>query len=229
MDGIEGILLVNKPPGCTSHDVVDIARRKLGIRRVGHAGTLDPSASGLLIILVGRYTKFFNKFSDFDKEYIGTMKLGEVTTTADAEGEVIRVGCYDDITEEKIKETFASFQGEILQTPPMVSAKRVGGKRLYELARKGIVIDRPPQKVKIYEFKVLEIKKPLIKFYVKCSKGTYIRKLAEDVGEKLGCGAYVLEIVRISIGPFKLEEAISLEEISVDKLRTYSFDENNKR
>jgi len=219
----EGILLINKPSGYTSHDIVEIVRKRLKIRKVGHAGTLDPLAEGLLVILVGGYTKLFQKFSSLDKEYLGIMKLGETTTTGDSEGRIIKVRSFKDISEEKIKKVFSSFCGEIEQIPPMMSAKRIGGKRLYKLARRGIIIERPSKKVKIYEIKILNIQKPFVDFYVRCSKGTYIRKLVEDVGDKLGCGAHVTKIKRIAVGPFRLENAISLEEIDYSRLKDFSI------
>lgn len=219
----EGIILLNKPPGLTSHDVVDLVRREFKIKKVGHAGTLDPQASGLLVILLGRYTKFFPKFVDFDKEYRGVMKLGEITTTGDAQGKVLKKGSIEGIEESKIKEVFLSFKGEIEQVPPMVSAIRINGERLYKLARRGIIIERPPRKIKIYDLKIINIEIPFVKFYVKCSKGTYIRKLAEDIGEKLGCGAHVTEIVRLSVGPFTMDEAVNIEALNPDCIRDYSF------
>jgi len=215
----EGILLINKPAGCTSHDIVDVIRKKLRVRKVGHAGTLDPSAEGVLIVLVGSYTKLFDKFSNLDKEYWGIMKLGEVTTTGDSEGKVIKRCPYEAIEERTIRGVYRSFQGEILQTPPMVSAKRIGGKRLYKLARRGIIIERPSKRIRIYKIEVLKIDKPYVEFYVKCSKGTYIRKLVEDIGEKLGCGAYVVKIKRTAIGPFRIEDTFSPEEVDYSCLR----------
>lgn len=214
---------MNKPPGLTSHDVVDLVRREFKIKKVGHAGTLDPQASGLLVILLGRYTKFFPKFVDFDKEYRGVMKLGEITTTGDAQGKVLKKESIEGIEEGKIKETFLSFKGEIEQIPPMVSAIRINGERLYKLARRGIIVERPPRKIKIYDLKIINIEIPFVKFYVKCSKGTYIRKLAEDIGEKLGCGAHVTEIVRLSVGPFTMDEAVNIEALNPDCIRDYSF------
>ncbi len=215
----EGIILVSKPKGVTSHDVVDFVRRRLRIRKVGHAGTLDPLAQGLLIVLVGKYTKLFPKFVKFDKEYSGVMKLGEVTSTGDSQGEVTKSSVYSGICDEKIKEIFTLFEGEIEQIPPMVSALRVKGKRLYNLARKGIVIDREPRKIKIDSLQILKINLPFVEFLVQCSKGTYIRKLAEDIGEKLGCGAHMIEIVRLGIGPFKLSEATAMDDINESHLR----------
>ena len=219
----EGIILVNKPIGITSHDVVDEVRKKFSMKRVGHAGTLDPLAEGLLIILVGRATKLFSRFVNFDKEYLGVMKLGEVTTTGDAEGEVISRKEYSSIDEPAVKSAFAEFEGEIKQVPPMVSALRVKGKRLYRLARRGIEVKREPRLIKIYSLKLLNIDLPLIEFFTHCSKGTYIRKLAEDIGEHLGCGAHMISIKRLSVGPFTLDEAVNLDEINENHLRPFTF------
>jgi tRNA pseudouridine55 synthase len=215
----EGIILVDKPKNITSHDVVDFVRKKLGIKKVGHAGTLDPLADGLLIILVGSYTKLFPKFVSFDKEYRGMLKLGEVTTTGDSQGKIILKKDYQGISESNIRQAFSSFVGEIEQIPPMVSALRVKGKRLYNLARKGIVIQRQPRRIKIYDLKIVKIEMPFIEFYARCSKGTYIRKLAEDIGEVLGCGAHIVEIRRISIGHFQLNDAVNLQKIDESYLQ----------
>ena len=219
----EGILLVDKPKGFTSHDIVDVVRRKLGTRRVGHAGTLDPLAEGLLIILVDRYTKLFSKFANFDKEYMGVLKLGEITTTGDSEGKIIEKRDYRGINDGQIEEVASRFIGDIEQIPPMVSAVRVGGRRLYDLARKGIVVERAVRKIKIYSLKIINIDLPLVEFYIHCSKGTYVRKLAEDIGEGLGCGAHIVAIKRLSIGPFKLEKAIKLDDVNEDYLQKTPF------
>jgi len=219
----EGVIFVDKPKGLTSHDVVDIARKKLKIRRVGHAGTLDPLAEGLLIILVGRYTKSFSKFVDFDKEYTGVLKLGEVTSSGDSQGEIIKKHSYQNISEDKIREIFSSFEGQAEQIPPMVSALRVKGKRLYSLARKGIVVERKPRKIKIYSLRILNIDLPYVEFCVLCSKGTYIRKLAEDIGEKLSCGAHMVKIVRLKIGPFGLNQAVIPDAINESHLQKITF------
>jgi len=215
----QGILLINKEGNMTSHDVVDCVRRKLKIRQVGHAGTLDPLAEGLLIILVGGYTKLFPKFVSFDKEYLGELKLGEITTTGDSQGTVTRTCDYREISEEMIRRAFTFFEGEIEQIPPMVSAVRIGGKRLYNLARKGIVVQRQPRKIHIHDLKILRIDLPYVEFYVRCSKGTYIRKLAEDIGEHLTGGAHITKIKRLSIGPFKLDDAIKVNDIDESHLR----------
>ena len=219
----EGIVLVDKPKGITSHDVVDIARRCLKTKKVGHAGTLDPLAEGLLIILVGRCTKLFSKFSDFDKVYSGTLKLGEVTATGDSEGEVTQRHDWAKISDEEIRKTFSLFTGEIEQTPPMVSALRVKGKRLYSLARRGITVERNPRKIKIHSLKVSKIDLPFVEFNVHCSKGTYVRKLAEDIGEKLGCGAHMVKILRLSIGSFELSKAVAPDDINESHLQQITF------
>lgn len=219
----EGIILVNKPRGVTSHDVVDIVRKRLKMKRVGHAGTLDPLAQGLLIILVGKCTKLFPKFSGFDKEYFGVLKLGEVTATGDSQGDIIQKKDWAQISEDEIKKVFSLFIGETEQVPPMVSALRVKGKRLYKLARQGIVVERIPRKIKIYSLEVSNIDFPFVEFCLRCSKGTYVRKLAEDIGEKLGCGAHMVKIVRLGIGSFGLGEAIVLDDINESHLRQIAF------
>lgn len=218
----EGLLFVNKPLFMTSHDVVDVARKKLKIKKIGHAGTLDPLAEGLLILLVGKYTKFFSKFVNYDKEYLGVLKLGEKTSTGDSEGEVLEKKPYDNISEPVLKEAFNKFVGNIKQIPPMVSAVRVNGKRLYKLARKGIEVKREPRDITIHSLKINKCDYPLVEFYTHCSKGTYIRKLAEDIGETLGCGAHMISIKRTAIGPFKLDEAIKLDEIDDRHLKKIS-------
>jgi tRNA pseudouridine55 synthase len=219
----EGIILVNKPQGVTSHDVVDIVRRKLAMKRVGHAGTLDPLAEGLLVILVGKATKLFSKFVDFDKEYLGVLKLGEVTTTGDSQGELVEKKDYTGIDEARLREVFASLVGDIQQVPPMVSALRKGGKRLYALARRGITIEREPRNIKIYSLTILKIGLPLVEFYVRCSKGTYVRALAEDIGKLLGCGAHIIKIRRLSIGFFKLDDAVNVDDIEEKHVRKFTF------
>ena len=219
----EGIILVDKPSGVTSHDVVDMVRHKLGLRRVGHAGTLDPLAEGLLIMLVGRATKLFPQFVNFDKEYFGVLKLGEMTTTCDSQGEVTKTGDTSVVSDSGILSSFKRFEGEFDQIPPMVSALHVKGKRLYKLARKGITIERQPRRIKIYKINVQKIDMPYVEFYAHCSKGTYIRKLAEDVGEVLGCGAHIVKIKRLSVGPFKLEDAVKPEKIDEKALRPFSL------
>lgn len=219
----EGIIVVNKPQAMTSHDVVDYVRRKLDIRRVGHAGTLDPMATGVLLILVGRCTKLFNHFLCFDKEYTATLTLGARTTSGDKEGKVVQMQDYGHVTRGKVKDVFNSFIGQIHQVPPMISALKHKGKRLYSLARRGIEINRQPRSVVIKELELLEFNLPHIKFYLKCSKGTYVRQLAEDVARDLSCVGHISQIERQSIGPFNISEALPLSQIDESSLRPYSF------
>jgi len=217
----EGIIVVNKPGGMTSHDVVEFVRKRLKTRRVGHAGTLDPMATGVLLILVGRCTKLFNHFLDFDKEYLATLTLGERTTSGDREGRIIEKKEYTSVTDRKVKGVFDSYLGEITQVPPMVSAIKHRGKRLYALARRGIEVNRRPRPVVIKELRLLEFNLPDIKFYLKCSKGTYVRQLAEDIARDLNCVGYISEIQRQSIGPFNISGALSLSQIDESFLRPY--------
>ena len=183
---LEGIVVVNKPAGMTSHDVVLRVRRKFKFRRVGHAGTLDPLATGVLIILLGKATKLFGRFEPFDKAYRATLLLGTKTSTADIQGEVLATAPYTQVTREKVEDVLKNFVGDIDQTPPMVSAIKIKGQRLYELARKGIEIQRPARKIHIAKLELVDFASPYVKIYLECSKGTYVRKIAEDVGEQLG-------------------------------------------
>ncbi|MCX5681241.1 MAG: tRNA pseudouridine(55) synthase TruB [Candidatus Omnitrophica bacterium] len=218
-----GILVVDKPSGITSHDVVDIVRRRLNMKQVGHAGTLDPLATGVLVILLGQATKLFNKFSIFDKAYTATMTLGLKTDTADIRGHVIAEKPYDFVTESRVKEVFKGFLGEINQVPPMVSALKHKGKRLYQLARQGIEVEREARRVKVYSIELLEFALPKVKFSLDCSKGTYVRKIAEDAGELLGCGGCISQIHRTKVGPFSIEQAVKLENFSESDIKKADF------
>lgn len=212
-----GFLLIDKSAGPTSHDCIDALRRITGIRKIGHAGTLDPFATGLLIIGVGTATKLLGRLSGLDKKYEATLRLGATSTTDDRTGEVKQVvptetsGQIDRLEIERVLEKFT---GEIEQIPPMYSAKKVGGKKLYELARQGKEIERAPVRVSIYELRVLSYAWPLLDLSVHCSKGTYIRALARDVGVALGSGAYVEELRRTAIGPFTITETMPLSNIT---------------
>ena len=218
---MDGIIVVNKPSGMTSHDVVTRVRKRLTMRQVGHAGTLDPLATGVLIILLGKSTKLFNEFACFDKAYQATLILGLTTSTADIQGKVTKQLSYEHITREQMEETFHHFMGELEQVPPMVSAVKIGGERLYKLARKGIEIERPPRKIKITSLILNDFNVPYVKFYLECSKGTYVRKLAEDIGEFLGTGACISEIQRTKVGPFRIDDAVSLEALNENHIRTW--------
>lgn len=206
------ILVVDKENGMTSHDVVKMVRRRFSVKKVGHAGTLDPGATGVLVLLLGRATKLSGKYSGEDKEYVAVMKLGEKTDTGDMDGEVTLARDVN-VSAEEVEETISSFAGEMEQVPPMVSAKRVNGRRLYKLARKGLEVERKPQKISIKEIEVVKTDIPFVTFRVVCSKGTYIRQLAEDIGEELGCGAHLTELRRTRSGSFSLDEAVPFSEL----------------
>lgn len=218
---MDGIVVVNKPEGITSHDVVARVRRIFRIRRVGHAGTLDPLATGVLVILLGKTTKLFNKFQSLDKAYRATLQLGLKTHTADILGKVIEQKSYAGITQEKIEEIFKQFVGEIEQIPPMVSALKIGGRRLYKLARKGIEVDRKPRLIRIHQFRLINFADSTVEFYVECSKGTYVRQLAEDVGQALGCGACITQIERTKVGSFAIEQAVRLDDLNESHIQDW--------
>lgn len=219
----EGVLLLLKPSGMTAHDVVEFVRRKLKMKRVGHTGTLDPLASGLMVLCLGRATRLAEFLFGLDKVYRFEMVLGVTTKTQDAEGEIVKVRSTEGITAERLEKVLEQFVGEIEQVPPMLSAVHYQGKRLYELARKGIEVERAPRKVQIYRLTLLKwwdepVKRALVE--VHCSRGTYIRTLVADIGEALGCGAYQHFLVRTQVGPFKSEDALTLEEFADSVLRS---------
>ena len=218
---MEGIVLVNKPRGITSHDVVSRVRRKFSMRRVGHAGTLDPLATGVLVILLGKATKLFGKFEGFDKGYNATMILGTKTTTADVQGKVIQELPYKNYTKEQVENVLKEFVGDQEQIPPMVSAIKVNGKKLYELARKGIEVEREPREIKIHSLRLGKFDLPNVSFSLECSKGTYVRQLAEDIGERLGCVACISEIERTKVGPFEINESVTLDDLSEKDVRDW--------
>jgi len=220
---MDGIIVIDKPEGMTSHDVVSHVRRVIRMRRVGHAGTLDPMATGVLVILLGRATKLFNQFVTFDKSYRATLILGTKTTTADTQGKVIQQLPYQYVTESQVKNVFQQFLGETQQVPPMVSAIKVGGQRLYKLARQGIEVERAPRKIRISELNCIDFALPKVTFSLNCSKGTYVRKLAEDVGDVLGCGACICKIQRTKVGPFAVEQAVKLENVNKDHIRSWAI------
>lgn len=213
-----GILLINKPRGMTSHDVVHKVRKKLQTKKVGHAGTLDPLAEGLLIIAVGSATRFLNYLNLEPKVYEGEMRLGVTTTTQDAEGDTLAESEWHHITIQQLKETAKTFIGEIEQLPPMFSAVKVQGKPLYTYARKGQDIERKTKKVHVHDFQITELNPPVAHFRVSCSTGTYVRTLIHDLGQKLQCGAYLKSLKRLQIGTFSLEQACNLDEISEENL-----------
>jgi tRNA pseudouridine55 synthase len=209
----EKILIIDKPAGMTSHDVVDFVRRRLCIKKVGHCGTLDPMATGVLVILLGKATKLSAVLSSDDKEYICSLTLGESTDTHDGTGKIIKRMPVEGIKYDLAKDTILSFKGRQKQTPPMVSAKHHNGKRLYALARKGIIVERKPVDIDIKDIHILSISGNVIELKIVCSKGTYIRTLCDDIGKKLGCGAHMSALRRTRSGEFCIKDAKILEDI----------------
>ncbi|MBI5371778.1 MAG: tRNA pseudouridine(55) synthase TruB [Sphingobacteriales bacterium] len=204
------VLLINKPLRWTSFDVVGKIRNLVRIKKVGHAGTLDPLATGLLIVCTGKFTKRINEYMAQEKEYTGTFTLGTTTPTYDLESEPGNPRPVDQLTEEMIRSATAAFTGEIYQVPPAHSAIKVEGKRVYELARQGKEVKLEPRKLFIHAFEITRVELPLVEFRVVCSTGTYIRSLAYDFGEALGCGAHLSSLCRTRIGAFSLSEAESI-------------------
>jgi tRNA pseudouridine55 synthase len=210
---IDGVLLVDKAEGMTSHDVVAISRRSLNTKKVGHCGTLDPLATGLLIITIGRGTKIQDLLMSEDKEYIGTLRLGEVTDSQDSDGEILETKPVPELTREQIDAAFAKFHGDFYQTPPMVSAIKKDGVPLYKLARQGKTVEREPRFVHVYSHEILAVRLPEIDFRVVCSKGFYVRTYAHEIGATLGCGAHLKSLRRTKSGRFNVEGAITIPEL----------------
>lgn len=204
----EGLLLVDKPRGVTSHDVVDVVRRGLATRKVGHAGTLDPMATGLLLIGVGRATRLLRFLGALPKTYEGTMRLGIETTTLDADGDVVRHTTVDS-GEKDVQAGMLALLGESLQRPPAYSAVKVGGRKLYEAAREGERLEAEPRPIRVDAFDLLSYEIPDATFRVTCSGGTYVRVLAADVGAALSCGAHLIALRRTAIGPYAVEDAVA--------------------
>lgn len=212
------VLLINKPLKWTSFDVVHKLRYRLKIKKIGHAGTLDPLATGLLIICVGKMTKKIEDFMGMEKEYTGQFVLGQTTPSYDLETEVSPLTDISYLTETQIREVVNRFKGKILQMPPIHSAIKVGGKRAYEFAREGKEVELKAREIEISEFEITQINLPYVNFRVVCSKGTYIRSLARDVGQELGVGAYLSELCRTRIGSFKLQDAQTIEQVANEDL-----------
>lgn len=207
-----GLLLVDKPAEWTSHDVVKFVRC-FGFKKVGHCGTLDPQATGLLVLLLGRATKLTNRFSGQDKTYKGIIRLGIETDSQDADGTVTAEHDWSHVTEQMLRDKVAEYQGDLMQIPPMVSAKKQGGKRLYKLARQGIEVEREPRPITVHRFELTAINLPEAEFVVECSKGTYVRTLSADIGQDLRCGAHLKRLRRTASGPFEVDDACTMEQL----------------
>jgi len=212
-NNLDGVLIVDKAPGMTSHDVVAIVRRALDIKKVGHCGTLDPLATGMLIVVIGRGTKIQDLLMSEDKEYVGTLKLGETTDSQDADGQVVETRPVPEFAREQINEAFARFDGDFYQMPPMVSAIKMGGVPLYKMARQGKTVEREPRFVHVFAHEIKNVALPEVEFRVVCSKGFYVRTYAFDIGNALGCGAHLKTLRRTKSGKFTLEHAVTVEDL----------------
>lgn len=210
---IDGVLLVDKPGDHTSHDVVARLRRKLNMKRIGHAGTLDPMATGLMIALIGKATKISQYLISLDKEYEGTVELGKVTDSQDADGEVLETKPVPELTEAELRAAMAAFLGDQYQTPPMYSAIKIDGVPLYKSARKGVEVEREPRFIRVSSFELTRFGLPRFDFRLRCTKGTYVRTIAHDLGAKLGCGAHLAALRRTATDKFKVADALTIEQI----------------
>ena len=210
---LDGALLIDKPAGPTSHDVVDAIRRRFGLKKVGHCGTLDPNATGLLIIVIGRGTKLSERLMADDKVYEGTIKFGVATNSYDAAGDTVSTAPVPPLTLAQLNEAAAAFIGDQRQTPPMVSAVKKDGVPLYKLARKGVEVEREPRLVHIYNFRFTGYREPFGQFRIACTKGTYVRSIAHELGQKLGCGAHLATLRRTASGKFDVADAIPLDAV----------------
>ena len=219
-DTISGLLIINKPKGYTSHDIVNIVRKVLSTKKVGHTGTLDPNATGVLPILVGNATKLSKYLVEHKKTYIATLKLGKKTDTGDSEGKILEEQKIIKVEQSKIKDVLNSFIGKQMQVPPIYSAIKVKGKKLYEYARDGKTVEIPSKEIKIYKIDLKSFnKEDEIIFEVECSKGTYIRTLCEDIAKKLGTIGYMKELKRIKVNELTIEESIELEQLTLENIK----------
>lgn len=212
-EAFDGALLIDKPAGPTSHDIVDVVRRQFGIQKVGHCGTLDPQATGLLILVLGQATKLSEKLMADDKVYCGHVTFGVTTDSYDADGEIVSSLPVPAMTLDEINAAAGEFVGDQMQEPPMVSAVKKNGVPLYKLARKGIVVERKPRLIHIYKLRFTEYQEPVGAFRVACTKGTYVRSIAHDLGQKLGCGAHLNTLRRLVSGRFDVEDAATFEDV----------------
>ena len=218
---LEGVLLVDKPAEHTSHDVVARLRGKLRMRKIGHAGTLDPMATGLLIMLLGKATRVSQYLISLDKEYEGTIELGKTTDSQDADGQLMETRPVPPLTEEGVRAAMAGFLGDQYQTPPMFSAIKIGGVPLYKRARKGEEVEREPRFIRVMAWDLLRLELPRIDFRLRCTKGTYVRTLAHDLGARLGCGAHLCALRRTATDRFHVSQALTLaqiEELSIPEI-----------
>ncbi len=210
---LDGVLLVDKPRDHTSHDVIARLRGKLRMRKIGHAGTLDPMATGLLVVLVGRATRVSQYIISLDKEYEGTAELGKTTDSQDAQGQTMETRPVPALTEAEVRAAMQGFLGDQYQTPPMFSAIKIEGVPLYKRARRGEEVEREPRFIRVMSWDLLRFESPLIDFRLRCTKGTYVRTLAHDLGNRLGCGAHLSALRRTATDKFSVAQALTMEEI----------------
>lgn len=210
---VNGILLLDKPIGVTSNEVLQLVKRLFNANKAGHTGSLDPIATGMLPICFGEATKFSQFLLEANKHYVVTGKLGETTASADSESAILQKREVKNVDEKTIEKILPKFRGKILQTPPMYSALKHKGQPLYKLARQGIEIKREPREVTVYLIQLLELKGTLAKFEMRCSKGTYVRTIVADIGELLGCGAHVIELRRLAVGPYQASQMVTVERL----------------
>ena len=210
---LDGAILIDKPSGPTSHDVVDAIRRKFGIKKVGHCGTLDPNATGLLIIVLGRGTKLSERLMGDDKVYEGTIQFGSATDSYDSDGEILETKPVPQLTLDQLNELASQFIGDQMQTPPMVSAIKKDGVPLYKLARKGVEVEREARLIHVYNFRFTNYSETRGEFRLACTKGTYVRSIAHDLGQKIGCGAHLSTLRRSASGKFDVADAMTLDAV----------------
>lgn len=211
---MNGILVINKPKEWTSFDVVAKLRNKLGVKKIGHTGTLDPMATGVLVLCLGTATKKVQEMTGYDKEYVAEITLGATTVTDDAESEIIFSASAEKKSRDEIETALKKFEGEIDQMPPQFSAKKVNGKRAYAMARKGQEVKLEPAKVKVHEIEILAFQWPVVRLRVLSGKGFYVRSLARDLGQALGTGGYLSALQRTMVGPYTLKQATTIEEVT---------------
>lgn len=222
---MDGVLIINKPKGYTSHDIVNIVKKELNITKVGHAGTLDPNATGVLPVLIGNATKISKYLIEHDKVYIAELKLGEKSSTGDLEGEIIEKKSVPKLNEDQIKDTLKLFLGKQQQIPPMYSSIKINGKKAYEYARKGLKVEMEPREIEIMNISLMKFQDNIITFKVKCSKGTYIRVLCEDIAKSLGTVGLMKELCRIKVNEFDIKNSVTLNDIKNGNVQVINIEE----
>lgn len=222
---MDGVLIINKPKGYTSHDIVNIVKKQLNITKVGHAGTLDPNATGVLPVLIGNATKISKYLIEHDKVYIAELKLGEKSSTGDLEGEIIEKKSVPKLNEDQIKDTLKLFLGKQQQIPPMYSSIKINGKKAYEYARKGLKVEMEPREIEIMNISLMKFQDNIITFKVKCSKGTYIRVLCEDIAKSLGTVGLMKELCRIKVEEFDIKNSVTLDDIKNGNVQVINIEE----